>query len=454
MIHHHHPSLRKELLFSTELIFRTKLAWLLLFGPIALLGDTGIFGASACFIFAGLTLIPLAERLSFVTEEVACHTSQTIGALLNATFGNAPELLISSAALREGFYRVVQLTLLGSILTNLLFVFGLSCLVGGLRYQVQELRIVSGNASIGMLMLAVSGLALPAALQLSNEMISKSEEREYIDKNGDGISDINDGPTYSMIGFSRFNAILMISGYLMYLLFQLGSHRDEFEDATDEEDDEEEDDAHEGEGHMMQSHSVKAKKKLRQNKYCYRLFQKFRRWGGAADEDDDTNIMYDGLSTVEMESPKKSQALGRSVRPGHILRPMSGPQCRPLGTNTNGISNGNDEEASTVPTSNAASRRRVGLLTDQGSDTEVPAKSEQSHRANGRKSHCSDGSETYIFPLDMPREEEGKLYRCYSVYLIVRPKYSPALNQSNRAHVVPSWPFLALHTNNQHLCHE
>lgn len=63
---------------------------------------------------------------------MAEHTNETIGALLNATFGNAPELLISSAALSNGYYRVVQLTLLGSVLTNLLFVFGLSCLVGGM----------------------------------------------------------------------------------------------------------------------------------------------------------------------------------------------------------------------------------------------------------------------------------------------------------------------------------
>jgi len=411
MIHHHHPSLHKELLFSTELIFRTKLAWLLLFGPIALLGATGIFGPSACFIFAGLTLIPLAERLSFVTEEVACHTSQTIGALLNATFGNAPELLISSAALREGFYRVVQLTLLGSILTNLLFVFGLSCLVGGLRYQVQELRIVSGNASIGMLMLAVSGLALPAALMLSNEMISKTQEREYIDKNGDGISDINDGPTYSMIGFSRFNAILMISGYLLYLLFQLGSHRDEFEDADEDDDEEEaEDDAHEGEGHLMQSHAIHTKQKAQQNVYCYRLFRRLRRWG-ADDEDEDTKILYDGLTTIEMEgSPKKSRALGtnKSVLPGHILRPNANPQSRSV---VIGISNGNDEEAST--SNSSSNRRRVGLLSDRGIDPEVAAPSEQPRRpSNGRKSHCSDGSESYIFPLDLPREEESKFCWC------------------------------------------
>lgn len=227
----------------------------------------------------------ISRTLSFVTEEVALHTNQTIGALLNATFGNAPELLISSAALQEGYYRVVQLTLLGSMLTNLLFVFGLSCFIGGLRYQVQELRIVSGNASIGMLMLAVSGLALPAALMLSDEMIIGTEEKDYIDKNGDGKSDINDGPTFSMVGFSRFNAVIMIMGYLLYLLFQLGSHSDEFDDLEEEE---EEDGTigSDDEAQPLQHRPApkKRKKKARKNKFCHRLFR-----GYTQDEEESNN---------------------------------------------------------------------------------------------------------------------------------------------------------------------
>lgn len=71
-----------------------------------------------------------------MTEQVAEHTNATIGALLNATFGNAPELLISIAALRSGYYRVVQLAMLGSMLTNLMLVFGIACIIGGCRYQV------------------------------------------------------------------------------------------------------------------------------------------------------------------------------------------------------------------------------------------------------------------------------------------------------------------------------
>ena len=111
-----------EVWSSTELLFRSKLTWLLLGGPIAVYGDsTGFIGEATCFACAGLALIPCADRdadfinetililfchfafkaqclvcscfrLSFVTEQVAEHTNGTIGALLNATFGNAPEV--------------------------------------------------------------------------------------------------------------------------------------------------------------------------------------------------------------------------------------------------------------------------------------------------------------------------------------------------------------------------
>jgi len=156
------------------------------------------------------------QRLSFVTEQVAEHTNGTIGALLNATFGNAPELLIATAALRSGFYRVVQLAMLGSILTNLLFVFGMACLIGGMRWQVQEIRVISGNVSVGMLFTSTAGSLLPAALFLSGQLPSKV------------LND--DVPSKEELAFCRINAAVMVFLYLCYLLFQLGTHIDEFDD--------------------------------------------------------------------------------------------------------------------------------------------------------------------------------------------------------------------------------
>lgn len=213
-------TLLQEVSTSTELLFQNKITWLLLLGPVALVGDaTGLLGEPLCFAFSGIALIPCAERLSYVTEQVAAHTNGTIGALLNATFGNAPELLISTAALRSGFYRVTQLAMLGSMLTNLLFVFGLSCIVGGVRYQVQELRITSGNVSVGMLLIATAGSLLPAALIMSGQLSQEGDE-----KTEDFL------PSQEELSFSRFNAFIMMSMYMAYLTFQLGTHKEEFDE--------------------------------------------------------------------------------------------------------------------------------------------------------------------------------------------------------------------------------
>ena len=210
-------SLWDELLASTDVLFQGKLTFLLVLGPVAVLGDaTGLLGKAACFAFAGIALIPCAERLSFITEQVAEHTNGTIGALLNATFGNAPELLISVAALRSGYYRVVQLAMLGSMMTNMIFVFGASCLIGGLRWQVQELRIASGNVNVVMLLVATAGSLFPAALVLTGQLENVSA--------GDGV------PSEQEIVFSRVNAVVMLVLYACFLIFQLETHKDEFDD--------------------------------------------------------------------------------------------------------------------------------------------------------------------------------------------------------------------------------
>jgi len=208
----------QELWRSSSLLFYNKISWLLLLGPVALIGDsTKIMGEAFCFALSGMALIPCAERLSFVTEQVAEHTNGTIGALLNATFGNAPELLIATAALRAGYYRVVQLAMLGSMLTNLLFVFGMACLVGGLRWQVQELRITSGNVNVGLLLLSVAGSLLPAALVISGQIQGDETSSDSL-------------PSKQELRFSRVNAVIMVFMYGCFLVFQLGTHKQEFED--------------------------------------------------------------------------------------------------------------------------------------------------------------------------------------------------------------------------------
>jgi len=282
--------LRNEVWISTEIIFLSKLNWLLLLGPVALVGDaTGLLGEAGCFACSGLALIPCAERLSFVTEQVAAHTNGTIGALLNATFGNAPELLISTAALRSGFYRVVQLAMLGSMLTNLLFVFGVSCLVGGLRWQVQELRITSGNVSVLMLFVATAGSLLPAALSLSRQMRHEDSS--------------NGKPSSDELQFSRVNAVVMVLMYISYLMFQLGTHKEEFD---------EEENVVETPNNtlLMTPHYTSRhgrKKRAERNRFCLKCF-------GRAPEQQETSER--GYSNLEMTEQGRSgfiQQLGEDT---------------------------------------------------------------------------------------------------------------------------------------------
>jgi len=207
-----------ELWTSTDLVFQGRSTILLALGPLAVLGEaTGILPLPACFAFAGIALIPCAERLSFITEQLAEHTNGTIGALLNATFGNAPELLISVAALRSGYYRVVQLAMLGSMFTNMILVFGVACIIGGLRWQVQELRLTSGNVNVLMLWLATAGLLFPASLVLTGQLDLGAITDERV-------------PSDQEVTFSRVNAAVMLILYICFLVFQLGTHKDEFDE--------------------------------------------------------------------------------------------------------------------------------------------------------------------------------------------------------------------------------
>ena len=105
-----------------EIILGTRMNVLLVCVPIAVSSHTLGWGDGVTFVNALLALCPLAERLGFVTEQLAMYTNATIGGLLNATFGNVTEMLVSIIAIHGGLLRVVQLSLLGSVLSNLLLV--------------------------------------------------------------------------------------------------------------------------------------------------------------------------------------------------------------------------------------------------------------------------------------------------------------------------------------------
>jgi len=135
---------------------------LLLLTPVAVVLEGIHANPILVFGVTALAIIPMAGLIGEATEELAAHTGPGIGGLLNATFGNATELIIALLALAAGLEEVVKASITGSILGNLLLVLGLSMLVGGLGRSRQAFNRTSAGASSAMLFLSVISLVMPA----------------------------------------------------------------------------------------------------------------------------------------------------------------------------------------------------------------------------------------------------------------------------------------------------
>src|SRR5499433_3414127 len=113
--------------------------WLLIFIPVAVVLEHAWPQAHTWIFFsAALAIIPIAGLIVHATEQIASRTGDAVGGLLNATFGNAPELIIAFVALRAGYLDMVRASLIGAILANLLLALGMSFLLGGIRHHDQR----------------------------------------------------------------------------------------------------------------------------------------------------------------------------------------------------------------------------------------------------------------------------------------------------------------------------
>lgn len=135
--------------------------------PLAVMGNLLQWGDLYVFLFTALGIIPLAGLIGEATEVLSAHTGPRIGGLLNATLGNAAELIITIVAIREGLLELVKASITGSILGNLLLVMGMAMVVGGMRYGTQYFnRRQAGNNAI-LLVLAIVALAIPSLFSSS-----------------------------------------------------------------------------------------------------------------------------------------------------------------------------------------------------------------------------------------------------------------------------------------------
>ncbi len=136
--------------------------WLLIAMPVAAALDAMGAAAPLVFFCAALAIVPLASLIVHSTEHLAARTGPALGGLLNATFGNLPELIIAMVALRAGLVEMVRASLIGALLANLLLALGLAFLLGGLRHHVQEYNPAAARMYASMMLLAAISMVVPS----------------------------------------------------------------------------------------------------------------------------------------------------------------------------------------------------------------------------------------------------------------------------------------------------
>ena len=181
--------------------------WLLIFIPASVVLEHVHVAAPVLFFSAALAIVPIARLIVVSTEQLATRTGDAIGGLLNATFGNAPELIISLVALKSGYFDMVRASIIGAILANLMLATGVAFFLGGLRHHIQEYNAGAARLYSSMMLISAISLGVPSAFNrfLSPEGTIREEKI------------INLG-----------TAFLLLATYALYLVFLLKTHPDFF----------------------------------------------------------------------------------------------------------------------------------------------------------------------------------------------------------------------------------
>jgi Ca2+:H+ antiporter len=186
---------------------RNPLNFALIFIPITVFFEYNHLYGQA-FLASMLAIMPLAYLMGKATEEISLRTGPSLGGLLNATFGNAVEIIIAALAIysayknpdvAETMIQIVQASLIGSILGNLLLVMGLAFVWGGVNYATQKFSARASQINGSLLLLALAGMAIP----------------EFYSSSTDGTN---------IISLSHYTAILLLLVYILQLLFQFRTH--------------------------------------------------------------------------------------------------------------------------------------------------------------------------------------------------------------------------------------
>ncbi|KAI0849736.1 Calcium/proton exchanger [Daldinia vernicosa] len=189
--------------------------------PIGIVAGQAGWDPVAVFVINFFAIIPLAAVLSYATEEISVNLGEALGGLLNATFGNAVELIVSIIALRDRQIEVVKSSMIGSILSNLLLVMGMCFFFGGIvnmrdeegRGQEQSFQTITAQTTASLMTLSAASMILPGTL--------------FMIINGTGGED-KEARNQVVLSLSRGTAIILLLLYVLYLWFQLRTHHELF----------------------------------------------------------------------------------------------------------------------------------------------------------------------------------------------------------------------------------
>ncbi|EXJ74788.1 Ca2+:H+ antiporter [Cladophialophora psammophila CBS 110553] len=196
-------------------LFNSWINVLLIASPVGIAVYYAKVDPVAVFVINFIAIIPLAAMLSYATEEIALRTGEVLGGLLNASFGNAVELIVSIIALAKDQVLIVQTSLIGSMLSNLLLVMGMCFFFGGVNRVEQAFNITVAQTASSLLFLAVSSLIIPTAFE---------QWARTGNNTGNTETATTENAKPGVAQLSRGTAILLLVVYACYLFFQLKSH--------------------------------------------------------------------------------------------------------------------------------------------------------------------------------------------------------------------------------------
>mgnify|MGYP002377729088 FL=1 len=187
--------------------FKPTLNWLFAFIAVSVAMNAWDAPAPLLFFSASLAIVPIARLIVRATEQLASRTGDAVGGLLNATFGNAPELIIALVALKAGYFDMVRASIIGAILANLLLAMGVAFFLGGVRHHTQEYNAGATRLYSSMMLISAISLAVPSAFN-----------RFFSDQ----------GPMPQEKTLNLATAVVLLIAYALYLVFLLRTHPDFF----------------------------------------------------------------------------------------------------------------------------------------------------------------------------------------------------------------------------------